>query len=66
VITDIGMPEMDGHELARHLHEQQPELPVVFMTGYGDAETVGPSLQKPFPPDRLVRKVDEVLSVRAG
>jgi two-component system cell cycle sensor histidine kinase/response regulator CckA len=62
VITDIGMPEMDGYELARCLHEERPDLPIVFMSGYGDAETAHPSLQKPFAPDILVRKVGEVLA----
>lgn len=65
VITDIGMPEMDGQELARCLHEQWPDLPVVFMSGYGDTSTADPFLQKPFAPDVLVRKVSEVLLAKA-
>jgi CheY-like chemotaxis protein len=62
VITDIGMPEMDGYELAQCLREERPGLPIVFMSGYGDAETAHPFLQKPFAPDVLVRKVGEVLA----
>ena len=62
VITDIGMPEMDGYELARCLSVERPDLPVVFMSGYGDAPTAGPVLQKPFAPDVLVRMVAEVLA----
>ena len=61
VITDIGMPEMDGHELARCLREARPELPVLFMSGYGDAETAHPFLQKPFAPEGLLQKVNEML-----
>jgi PAS domain S-box-containing protein len=61
VVTDIGMPEMDGHDLARWLSEEQPELPIVFMSGYGDPEPKVPFLQKPFAPDALVRRVGEVL-----
>ena len=61
VVTDIGMPEMDGHDLARWLSEARPDIPVVFMSGYGDPEPKVPFLQKPFAPDMLVRKVGEVL-----
>jgi CheY-like chemotaxis protein len=62
VITDIGLPEFDGHELARRLHAERLDLPVVFMSGYGDTDPVGPFLQKPFAPDALVRMVAEVLA----
>jgi PAS domain S-box-containing protein len=61
VVTDIGMPEMDGHDLASWLSEERPELPIVFMSGYGDPEPKVPFLQKPFAPDALVRRVGEVL-----
>jgi PAS domain S-box-containing protein len=62
VITDIGMPEFDGYELANRLRAERPDLPVLFMSGYGDTDPVGPFLQKPFGPDALVRMVAEVLA----
>ncbi len=62
VITDIGMPEMDGYDLARHLEQEWRDLPIVYMTGYGDVDVAGPCLRKPFAPDALVRKVAEVLA----
>ena len=34
VISDIKMPEMDGVELHRRLHEIQPGLPVMLMTAF--------------------------------
>jgi two-component system, cell cycle sensor histidine kinase and response regulator CckA len=61
VVTDIGMPEMDGHDLARWLGEERPKIPIVFMSGYGDPEPRVPFLQKPFAPDVLVRWVGQVL-----
>ena len=61
VVTDIGMPEMDGYDVARWLSDARPGVPVVFMSGYGDPEPKVPFLQKPFAPDVLVRKVGEVL-----
>ncbi len=34
-LVDIGLPGMDGYELARHLREQHPDVYLVAMTGYG-------------------------------
>jgi signal transduction histidine kinase len=62
VITDIGMPVMDGHELARRLRLSRPGLPVLYVSGYGEAGTVTPFLQKPFSPDDLVERVATVLA----
>jgi two-component system, cell cycle sensor histidine kinase and response regulator CckA len=61
VVTDIGMPEMDGYDLARWLSEARPGMPIVFMSGYGDPEPNVPFLQKPFAPDVLVRQVGQAL-----
>ncbi|MEO0974901.1 MAG: sigma-54 dependent transcriptional regulator [Pseudomonadota bacterium] len=38
VLTDVEMPEMDGHALLRELRRQHPNLPVVLMTAYGSIE----------------------------
>jgi len=34
VITDINMPEMDGITLLRWLHQRNPDIDIVVMTGY--------------------------------
>src|SRR5450432_2181478 len=39
VLTDLKMPGMDGIQLLGKLHEQDPELPVVVMTAFGQVET---------------------------
>jgi len=62
VVTDIGMPEMDGYQLARYLAAERPDLPVLFLSGYGDVDIASPFLQKPFSPDALVRKVGELIA----
>jgi two-component system, NarL family, capsular synthesis sensor histidine kinase RcsC len=33
IITDINMPLMDGWELALHLSEIKPEIPIIAVTG---------------------------------
>ena len=38
VMTDIGMPVMDGYELIHELKKLNPELPIVVSSGFGDAE----------------------------
>jgi DNA-binding response OmpR family regulator len=35
VITDLGMPKMDGHQLARTIKAESPATPVIMMTGWG-------------------------------
>lgn len=36
LITDIGMPVMDGYELSRSLKDKNPELKIVFLTCHED------------------------------
>jgi CheY-like chemotaxis protein len=36
LITDVRMPEMEGHELSRRLRQQNPDLRVLYLTGYAD------------------------------
>jgi signal transduction histidine kinase/CheY-like chemotaxis protein len=35
VITDLGMPEMDGHQVARLIKAQSPKTPIIMLTGWG-------------------------------
>ena len=46
VITDIVMPIMDGLELLTALKTRRPRLPVVIMTGQGDADTQASATSK--------------------
>jgi len=36
LITDVVMPEMQGHELSRRMRQQNPDLRVLYLTGYVD------------------------------
>jgi CheY-like chemotaxis protein len=70
LITDLAMPRMTGLELIQKLHEFQPELPVMVMTGFlspaaaealrSQAKPPAALLQKPFDIDLLVRIVAQV------
>ena len=54
LLSDIRMPVIDGVTLARLCYRQQPDLPILLMTGYSDArpDEFPPSvvgfLKKPF------------------
>jgi signal transduction histidine kinase/ActR/RegA family two-component response regulator len=39
-LLDIGLPVMDGYELARRLREAHPDVGLVAVTGYGQREDV--------------------------
>jgi signal transduction histidine kinase len=51
LVTDHLMPGMTGTELARRLQSEQPQLAVLIVSGYADAEGIAPDLPrltKPF------------------
>jgi|ERR1017187_1751582 DNA-binding response OmpR family regulator len=35
VITDLGMPDIDGQRVARAIKAESPKTPVIMMTGWG-------------------------------
>jgi DNA-binding response OmpR family regulator len=35
VITDLGMPDIDGQQVARTIKAESPGTPVIMMTGWG-------------------------------
>ncbi|MGE3064792.1 MAG: cell cycle two-component system response regulator CpdR [Hyphomicrobiaceae bacterium] len=70
LLTDIVMPHMDGIELARRASELDPELKIMFITGFAavtlNVENKAPKdarvLSKPFHLKDLVREVDRLLA----
>ena len=72
VVTDLKMPKMDGVELLRKLREQDPDLPVIVVTAFGDvASAVGAMragaedyLTKPVDFDALALAIERALERR--
>jgi len=68
-LIDIKMPGMDGMELQARLHDVDPELTVIIMTGYASVETAVQALKhgaydyitKPVDPDELSHLVANAL-----
>ncbi|WP_340680697.1 ATP-binding protein [Paraglaciecola sp.] len=40
ILLDIGLPDMNGYEVARHILSKNKKLVLVALTGYGQAEDV--------------------------
>jgi two-component system response regulator HydG len=72
VVTDLKMPKMDGIELLRKLREQDPDLPVIVVTAFGDVSSaVGAMragaedyLTKPVDFDALALAIERALERR--
>jgi PAS domain S-box-containing protein len=74
VITNVGMPEMSGWDVAERLRARDPHVPVIFITGWGLQEEdqarcrrlgISALLFKPVPPHDLHRTVQVALASRA-
>jgi len=72
VICDVVMPEMGGREFGQRVALLEPELPILFMSGYTGEDVVqrglldpgAPFQQKPFTPGTLATKVRAMLDQR--
>ena len=72
VISDIGMPQMNGYELAGELRTlpNYQQIPIIAVTGYSEYDDRGRAvragfnshLTKPVDPTGLLNLIDELLS----
>jgi CheY-like chemotaxis protein len=64
MMTDVGLPGMDGRELADEARKLRPALPILFASGYAeniDAPADMHVIGKPFSIDQLRDKVKSIL-----
>jgi len=69
VLTDLGMPDMNGWEVARAAKARAPRVPVVLVTGWGedgpapgaDHSLVAAVLSKPFRVQDIVKVLAHAL-----
>ena len=69
VLTDVVMPEMGGNELFERLRARNPDVRVLFMSGYTDRQLLDNGtvpggagfVAKPFTVETLIRRLREVL-----
>ncbi|MCP3750645.1 response regulator [Pseudomonas sp. SBB6] len=69
LMTDVGLPDMDGKALAVEARKLRPALPVLFASGYGDNLEVPAGMHqiaKPFSIDQLRDKVQGILQAVQG
>jgi two-component system response regulator len=72
VIADVMMPRMDGFEMARHIRNTNPDVPLIFLTALSsisDIETgfdIGADdyLKKPFKMRELILRIRALLKRR--
>ncbi|WP_437179492.1 response regulator [Pseudomonas tehranensis] len=65
MMTDVGLPVMDGRELAKQARSARPQLPILFASGYAESIDVPEGMAvigKPFSIDQLRDKVNGILS----
>jgi PAS domain S-box-containing protein len=69
LITDVGLPGLNGRQLAEIARQHRPDLKILFVTGYAEHATgqtpfLAPGMEmvtKPFTIDALALKIREML-----
>lgn len=72
MISDVGLPGLNGRQLAEIARETRPSLPILFITGYAEqaadqAAFLEPGMEiitKPFAIDQLAKRIDAILRGR--
>ncbi|HGO5823133.1 TPA: sigma-54-dependent transcriptional regulator [Mannheimia haemolytica] len=72
VISDIYMPQCSGWELLEQIHQKDPHLPVILITGHGDVPMAIEAMQKgafyfiekPVQPEILLARLQQAFEQR--
>jgi PAS domain S-box-containing protein len=70
LITDVGLPGMNGRQLADLARETRPDLKILFITGYAESVAIADGflqsgmemITKPFDLDHLSRRIRAMIS----
>lgn len=70
MISDVGLPGMNGRQLAEIARQQRPGLPILFLTGYAENAAIRSGflgtnmamITKPFAIETLAAKIGEMLT----
>ncbi|MFS0735559.1 ATP-binding protein [Sphingomonas sp. 1P06PA] len=70
LVSDVGLPGINGRQLAELARRQRPDLPILFVTGYAEnaairADFLGSGMDmitKPFAIEQLSAKVAEIMA----
>ncbi len=65
VLTDLGMPGMNGWEVAKRVKKKDPDIPVILITGWGvrieedslNRSKVDCIISKPFQVNEILEKI---------
>ena len=74
VLLDIWMPNMDGVQVLKQLKKNNPNLPVIVISGHVNLTSnfelaklgANDFLEKPFSSDSLIHRVSKVLNINAN
>jgi DNA-binding response OmpR family regulator len=70
LITDVGLPGMNGRQLADQARETRPDLKILFITGYAESVAMSegflqPGMEmitKPFDLEHLSQRIRAMIS----
>jgi PAS domain S-box-containing protein len=70
LVTDVGLPGMNGRQLADQARETWPDLKILFITGYAESVAISDGflqagmemITKPFELDHLSRRIRAMIS----
>src|ERR1700691_3472532 len=69
LVLDISLPGLSGLDLQKHVSVERPDMPIIFITGYGDVPMTVQAMKagavefltKPFSDEVLLRAVRQAL-----
>jgi PAS domain S-box-containing protein len=68
IILDMIMPGKSGREVFKYIREQDPDIPILFTTGYSkemlNGEFGDNVIQKPYHEEQLLRKIKKMIGSR--